>query len=59
VRARIFKNSRARATRIRWDLIFDFPKFHTKGAAEKAEGLLARAIQKAGWTVSSDRLDKD
>jgi DNA topoisomerase-1 len=57
--ARMFKNSRARATRIRWDLIFDFPKFHTKGAAEKAEGLLARAIQKAGWTVSSDRLDKD
>jgi hypothetical protein len=57
--ARIFKNSRARAARIRWDLIFDFPKFHTKGAAEKAEGLLARAIQKAGWSVSSDRLDKN
>jgi hypothetical protein len=57
--ARIFRNSRAKATRIRWDLIFDFPKFHSKGAAEKAEGLLAQAIHKAGWSVCSDRLDKD
>ena len=57
--ARIFRNSRAKAKCIRWDLIMDFPKFHTKNNAEKAEGLLAKAIQKAGWTVCSDRLDKD
>jgi len=56
--ARIFRNSKAHALRIRWDLISDFPKFHTKIAAEKAEGLLARAIQSAGWSVCSDRLDK-
>ena len=56
--ARIFKNSRANASRIRWDLILDFPKFHTKAAAEKAEGLTARALHNAGWDVCSDRLDK-
>ncbi len=57
--AKIFRHSKAHALRIRWDLISDFPKFHTKTAAEKAEGLLARAIHRAGWTVCSDRLDKD
>ena len=57
--SRIFKRGRARAKYLRWDLTMDFPKFHTRGAAEKAEGLLARAIQKAGWSVSSDRLDKN
>lgn len=57
--ARIFRNSRARAARIRWDLISEFPKFYTKGSAEIAEGLVARAIQKAGWEVSSDRLQRD
>ena len=56
--ARIFRNSRAHASLIRWDLILDFPKFHTKAAAEKAEGLTARALHNAGWDVCSDRLDK-
>lgn len=57
--SKIFKHSRGRAKQVRWDLTMDFPKFHTRVAAEKAEGLLARAIQKAGWSVSSDRLNKD
>ena len=57
--SQIFRHSRGRAKQVRWDLTMDFPKFHTRGAAEKAEGLLARAIHKAGWSVSSDRLDKD
>jgi hypothetical protein len=56
--AKIFRHSKAHALRIRWDLISDFPMFHTKSAADKAEGLLARAIQSAGWSVCSDRLDK-
>jgi hypothetical protein len=56
--AKIFRRARARARHLRWDLTLDFPKFHTRGAAEKAEGLLARAITQAGWSVSSDRLDK-
>ena len=57
--ARIFRNSRARAKCLRWDLMLEFPKFHTKEAAEKAEGLVAKAIHKAGWDVNSDRLEKD
>lgn len=57
--ARIFRNSRAKAKCVRWDLIMDFPKFHTKKTAEKAEGLLANAIHRAGWSVCSDRLGKD
>jgi hypothetical protein len=57
--SKIFRHSRGRAKQVRWDLTMDFPKFHSRDAAEKAEGLLARAIQKAGWAVSSDRLNKD
>jgi hypothetical protein len=57
--SKIFRHSRGRAKQIRWDLTMDFPKFHSRDAAEKAEGLLARAIQKAGWSVSSDRLNKE
>lgn len=57
--SKIFKRLRGKAKQIRWDLTLCFPKFHTRAAAEKAEGLLARAIQEAGWTVSSDRLNKE
>ena len=57
--SKIFRHSRGKAKQVRWDLTLDFPKFHTRGAAEKAEGLLARAIKEAGWTVSSDRLEKE
>jgi hypothetical protein len=56
--AQMFRHSRAKAKQVRWDLIMDFPKFHTRDAAVNAEGLLARAIQRAGWSVCSDRLDK-
>ncbi len=54
--ARIFRNSRAKALRIRWDLMADFPKFRSKTSAQIAEGLVARAVQKAGWKVHSDQL---
>ncbi len=57
--ARIFRNSRARAKCLRWDMMLELPKFHTKDAAEKAEGLVAKALYKAGWEVNSDRLEKD
>jgi hypothetical protein len=57
--AQMFRHARAKAKQVRWDLTLGFPKFHTRSAAEKAEGLLARAIQKAGWSVCSDRLDKN
>ena len=56
--AQMFRRARAKAKQVRWDLTLDFPKFHTREAAVKAEGLLARAIAKAGWSVCSDRLDK-
>jgi hypothetical protein len=36
--ARIFRNSRAHASRVRWDLILDFPKFHTKRRRRKLKG---------------------
>ncbi len=57
--ARIFRNSRARAKCVRWDMMLEFPMFHTKEAAEKAEELVAKAIHKAGWDVNSDRLKKN
>jgi hypothetical protein len=57
--ARIFRNSRARAKRLRWDMMLDLPMFHSKEAAEKGEGLVAKALHKAGWVVNSDRLGKD
>ncbi len=57
--ARIFRNSRARAKCLRWDLMLELPMFHSKEAAENAEGLLAKALHKAGWVVNSDRLEKD
>ena len=57
--ARIFRNSRARAKCLRWDLMLELPMFHSKEAAVKAEGLVAKALHKAGWEVNSDRLEKD
>ena len=57
--ARIFRNSRARAKCLRWDMMLNIPMFHSKKAAEKAEGLVAKALHKAGWDVNSDRLEKD
>ena len=57
--ARIFRSSRARAKCLRWDLMLELPMFHSKVAAEKAEGLVAKALHKAGWEVNSDRLEKD
>jgi hypothetical protein len=56
--ARIFRNSRARAKCLRWDLMLGFPLFYSKDAAEQAEGLVAKALDKAGWEVNSDRLEK-
>jgi hypothetical protein len=56
--ARIFRNSRAKALCIRWDMTFGFPKFHTKSAAEMAESWLASLIQESGWNVCSDQLRK-
>ena len=57
--ARIFRNSRARAKCVRWDMMLEIPMFHSKEAAQMAEGLVAKALNKAGWEVNSDRLDKD
>ena len=57
--ARIFRNSRARAKCLRWDMMLELPKFHSKEVAEIAEGLVAKALHKAGWDVNSDRLEKD
>jgi hypothetical protein len=57
--ARIFRNSRARTKCLRWDIMMDFPSFHSEEAAERAEGLVAEALFEAGWIVKSDRLDKD
>lgn len=57
--ARIFRNSRARAKCLRWDMMLNLPMFHSKEAAEMAEGLVAKALHKAGWDVNSDRLEKD
>ncbi len=57
--AKIFRKSRATAKCLRWDMMIDFPKFHSKEAAERAEGLVAKALSKAGWSVHSDRLEKD
>ncbi len=57
--ARIFRNSRARAKCLRWDIMLELPMFHTKEAADKAEGLVAKALHKAGWEVNSDRLEID
>ena len=54
--ARIFRNSRAIAKCLRWDMMMDFPTFHSKEAAEHAEGLVAKALFNAGWSVNSDRL---
>lgn len=57
--ARIFRNSRATAKCLRWDMMMDFPSYHSKEAVEIAEGLVAKALFKAGWNVISDRLGKD
>lgn len=57
--ARIFRNSRARAKCLRWDMMLEFPMFHSKEAAEQAEGHIAKALHKAGWDVNSDRLEKE
>ena len=57
--ARIFRKSYAKALHIRWDLISEYPKFHTKRSAELAEGLVANAIHHAGWKVYSDRLKRE
>jgi hypothetical protein len=40
-------------------MMLDLPMFHSKEAAEKGEGLVAKALHKAGWVVNSDRLEKD
>lgn len=57
--ARIFRNARARAKCLRWDMMLNFPMFYSKEAAEKGEGFVAKALYRAGWAVNSDRLEKE
>ena len=62
--ARIFKKTeshprgRARALRIREDLMLGSPIFRSKEAALKAEGLLARRIEARGFQVCCDTKDR-
>ncbi len=53
-----FKHGRSCPKRLAYDLCSVYPKFHTTEAALKAEGLVARALRKAGYKVYSDQIDK-
>jgi hypothetical protein len=56
--ARMFRNERARAVRLRPDLMAGLPKFRTKAAAEAAEGTLARVISCNIGPAYSDQRNK-
>ncbi len=56
--ARVFKGN-GDVGDIRWDLMDGFPKFHTRVAAERAEGRVARWLQNQGYSVSCNMLNKE
>lgn len=56
--AKVFKRN-GDAGDIRWDLMDGFPKFHTRVAAERAEGRVARWLQNQGYSVSCNMLEKE
>ena len=56
--ARIFRES-ANVGGIRWDLMEDFPKFHSREAAERAEGRVAMWLVNKGFQVRCNILDKE
>lgn len=51
-----FKYGKGKARRIRWDIMEEFPKFYTRDSVEIAEGLVAKALQSAGWSVHCNKL---
>ena len=51
-----FKYGKGKARRIRWDLMEEFPKFYSRDSVEIAEGLVAKALQSAGWSVHCNKL---
>lgn len=54
--ARMFRSGRARAVRLRYDLMAGLPKFRTLEAAKAAEGTLARVISASVGRAYSDRV---
>lgn len=52
-----FKKGRGRAKQIRWDLMENYPKYFSRDNVEIAEGLVARALQSAGWQVHCNKLN--
>ena len=56
--ARIFRN-RADVGDIRWDLMEGFPKFHTRAAAERAEGRVAKWLVNKGYQVRCNALEAE
>jgi len=56
--ARVFRSS-ANVGAIRWDLMKDFPRFHSRDAVERAEGRVARWLVNKGFTVRCNMLEKD
>lgn len=53
--ARMFRSGRARAMRLRYDLMAGLPTFRTLEVAEAAEGTLARVISANVGRAHSDR----
>ncbi len=56
--AHIFRR-RATVGEIRWDLMTDFPKFHSKGAVERAERRVALWLEHQGFVVKCNMLNQD
>ena len=54
--AHIFRR-RASVGEIRWDLMEDFPKFHSTGAVERAERRVALWLERQGYLVKCNMLN--
>jgi predicted GIY-YIG superfamily endonuclease len=56
--AHIFRR-RATVGEIRWDLMEGFPKFHSTAAVERAERRVALWLERQGFSVKCNMLNKD
>ena len=56
--AHIFRR-RATTGDIRWDLMKDFPKFHSTSAVERAERRVALWLERQGFKVKCNMLNSD
>jgi predicted GIY-YIG superfamily endonuclease len=56
--AHIFRR-RAKVGEIRWDLMEGFPRFHSTSAVERAERRVALWLERQGFSVKCNMLNKD